>query len=45
MSGDGLNGRTPADILALAERVLGFADGSESPTEAEALVDRPTTAS
>jgi len=36
MSGDGLNGRTPADVLALAERVLGFA-GTESPTEVEVM--------
>ena len=36
MSGDGLNGRTPADVLALAERVLGFA-GTESPTEVEVV--------
>jgi PmbA protein len=36
MSGDGLNGRTPADILALAERVLGFAE-QESPTEVEVV--------
>jgi len=36
MSGDGLNGRTPADILALAERVLRFA-GTESPTEVEVM--------
>ena len=36
MSDDGLNGRTPADILALAERVLGFA-AKESPTEVEVM--------
>src|SRR4029078_8340594 len=36
MSGDGLNGRTPADILALAERVLRFAR-TESPTEVEVM--------
>jgi PmbA protein len=31
-----LNGRTPADVLALAERVLGFAE-KESPTEVEVI--------
>jgi predicted Zn-dependent protease len=31
-----LNGRTPDDVLALAERVLGFAD-KESPTELEVM--------
>ena len=31
-----LNGRTPADVLALAERVLGFAE-KESPTEVEVM--------
>ncbi|HEX5014840.1 MAG TPA: TldD/PmbA family protein [Candidatus Limnocylindrales bacterium] len=31
-----LNGRTPADVLALAERVLGFAE-TESPTELEVV--------
>jgi PmbA protein len=36
VSDDGLNGRTPADILALAERVLGFA-AKESPTEVEVM--------
>ena len=36
MSGDELNGRTPADVLALAERVLRFAD-AESPTEVEVM--------
>ena len=36
MSGDDLNGRTPADVLALAERVLRFAD-AESPTEVEVM--------
>ena len=30
MSGDDLNGRTPADVLALAERVLRFADAEEN---------------
>jgi predicted Zn-dependent protease len=36
VSGDDLNGRTPADVLALAERVLRFAD-AESPTEVEVM--------
>jgi PmbA protein len=36
VSDDSLNGRTPADILALAERVLGFAE-KESPTEVEVM--------
>jgi PmbA protein len=36
VSGDELNGRTPADVLALAERVLRFAD-AESPTEVEVM--------
>ena len=35
-SGEELNGRTPADVLALAERVLGFAE-KESPTEVEVM--------
>ena len=33
---DGQNGRTPADVLALAERVLRFAE-RESPTEVEVM--------
>src|SRR4029079_10521480 len=36
VSDDSLNGRTPADILALAERVRGFAE-KESPTEVEVM--------
>ncbi|MFL5725990.1 MAG: TldD/PmbA family protein [Chloroflexota bacterium] len=36
MSADATNGRTPADVLGLAERVLGFAE-KESPTEVEVV--------
>src|SRR4029453_12923403 len=36
VSDDSLNGRTPADVLALAERVLGFAEKG-SPTEVEVM--------